>query len=273
MELLRLHAARASQSERYAPATKVIDGAISLAQKLADEKGVEVRVSGDTPRRAAMVEKNATRQVILATLDLVLGPMQGGRLEIHYTFKPDSLEVVCVARCEDVNADRLQHREADPKVLGELAQSQQIALHPIERNGRVEGFCLQVPTKRLTTILVVDDNDDMLGLFERYLRSHDYGVIKARRGREAISLARSHQPDVILLDLMIPDQDGWEVLQTLSNQPGTERIPIMVCTVLSAKRLALALGAAVFLEKPITEDKLISALASVDEKSSGGSIQ
>ena len=63
----------------------------------------------------------------------------------------------------------------------------------------------------------------------------------------------------------MPDQDGWDVLQTLANQPETRHIPVIVCTVLSAKELALSLGAAFFLEKPITEKALISTLRMLDE--------
>jgi CheY-like chemotaxis protein len=59
---------------------------------------------------------------------------------------------------------------------------------------------------------------------------------------------------------MIPDPDGWSVLQTLSNQLETRHIPVIVCTVLGTKELAFSLGAAAFLEKPVTEEALLGAL-------------
>jgi CheY-like chemotaxis protein len=64
---------------------------------------------------------------------------------------------------------------------------------------------------------------------------------------------------------MMPKQDGWHVLQTLLNQPDTSRIPVIVCSVLKQKELALSLGATAFVEKPITEQALLSALDALEE--------
>lgn len=271
MELLRLSAARAMQSERYAPVTDVINGAVSLAQDLAKQRGVHISIEAPESPSPLMVEKNALRQVLLETLDFLLGAMQGGQLEIRYGIGENEVELFVRSTCQNTISNLSLQREKEITVLRELAQIQQIGLDPIEDREGMQGFRLRVPSKHLSTVLVVDDNEDMLALFERYLCPHNYVVLKAQSGSEALSLARSRQPDIIVLDLMMPDQDGWDVLQTLSNQPTTEHIPVVVCTVLSAKRLALALGAAVFLEKPITEDKLISTLASINQKISQNS--
>jgi CheY-like chemotaxis protein len=73
------------------------------------------------------------------------------------------------------------------------------------------------------------------------------------------------RPDIIVLDLMMPEQDGWDLLQLLSNQPDTAHIPIMICSVLKQKQLALSLGAAAFLEKPFTEQALLEMLEKLRE--------
>ena len=87
----------------------------------------------------------------------------------------------------------------------------------------------------------------------------------ARNGEDAIQMAKTLQPYAITLDVMIPDPDGWSVLQTLRNQLETRHIPVVVCTVLGTKELALSLGAAAFLEKPVTEEALLSALEAVQK--------
>ncbi|MFO7917915.1 MAG: response regulator [Anaerolineae bacterium] len=263
MELLRLSAAQAAQSERYAPVTEVIDDVILLAQDLARERGVHVSVETPKPSPTVMVEENAVRQVLLETLDFLLGAMQGGQLEIRYHPTENDMELLLLSACREAIPNLTQQKETEIAVLRELAQTRHIPLKRIEQDDHIHGFRLLLPGKRLETVLLVDDNEDMLALLERYLRPHDYGVLKAQSGAEALALARSHQPDVIILDLMMPKQDGWDVLQTLSNQPTTEHIPVIVCTVLTARRLALSLGATTFLEKPITEDKLLSALESM----------
>jgi CheY-like chemotaxis protein len=94
---------------------------------------------------------------------------------------------------------------------------------------------------------------------------HPYRVVTAQTGHEAIDLARQLHPDVITLDLMMPDQDGWDLLQVLLNQVDTQGIPIIVCSVLRQKDLALSLGATAFLEKPVTQQALLSALKVVEK--------
>jgi len=113
------------------------------------------------------------------------------------------------------------------------------------------------------TVLVADDNDDILDLFERYLTGHGYTMLTARDGAETIALAKRCLPDAITLDLMMPQQDGWDVLVTLTNRPETQHIPVIVCSVLGAKALSLSLGASLFLEKPVSEQSLLSALAAL----------
>jgi CheY-like chemotaxis protein len=73
-------------------------------------------------------------------------------------------------------------------------------------------------------------------------------------------MTRQLQPDVIILDIMIPEMDGWQVLQTLHAAPATKAIPILVCSVFYDPDLALTLGAADVLKKPVRKEDLVSAL-------------
>src|SRR3546814_12814477 len=74
-------------------------------------------------------------------------------------------------------------------------------------------ICLILPTAGNTTILVVDDNEDLVALFQRYLGGHRINVLGATVGAEAVALAIKHLPHAILVDVMMPHQDGWDVLQ------------------------------------------------------------
>jgi CheY-like chemotaxis protein len=73
-------------------------------------------------------------------------------------------------------------------------------------------------------------------------------------------MARSLQPQAIALDAMMPDVDGWEILQALQADPATRHIPVLVCSVWEEPQLAFSLGAAGFLKKPITQRELLAAL-------------
>lgn len=74
-------------------------------------------------------------------------------------------------------------------------------------------------------------------------------------------------PDVILLDVMMPHQDGWQVLQRLQAQVGTQHIPVIVCSVFDDPELARSLGAVDFLPKPVSRLQLLRALSRRRENS------
>ena len=79
-------------------------------------------------------------------------------------------------------------------------------------------------------VLVVDDEPDIVAFASALLKRHNYEVISTTKGKEAIELAKSHKPDLILLDVVIPDISGQEVAEALMNEPGCEGIPIIFLT-------------------------------------------
>jgi CheY-like chemotaxis protein len=121
---------------------------------------------------------------------------------------------------------------------------------------------LAFPVAPGATVLVVDDNPDLARLFQRYLVGTKYQVVSATTGQRALELASELHPIAITLDLMMPSQDGWELLQNLLRGPQTRGMPVIVCSVLPSRALALALGASQFLAKPVTRESLLAVLAS-----------
>jgi CheY-like chemotaxis protein len=148
--------------------------------------------------------------------------------------------------------------------LEQMLTSQNAGLVALEAGNKLLGFELRLPTDRQTTVLVVDDNEDMLALYERYLVSNQYQIIRAETAEDAIDLALRTQPSIVILDLMMPDQDGWEVLKSLRINADTRHIPIVICSVLKQRELALTLGAQAFIEKPITESGLLATLSALE---------
>jgi CheY-like chemotaxis protein len=116
------------------------------------------------------------------------------------------------------------------------------------------------PIARPRTILIVDDNTDTIQLFGRYLEAQAHRVLTASTGEEALRIITQERPDAVVLDVMLPSTDGYEVLQTVRGNPETAAIPIIVCTVLKQRELALAVGATDFLAKPATQGALLAAL-------------
>jgi two-component system cell cycle response regulator len=87
-------------------------------------------------------------------------------------------------------------------------------------------------TKRKTSILVVDDQPENVQLMADVLASDGYPTLVANSGPEALDVLNTHQPSAILLDLMMPGMDGYEVLRRVRGNPKTAHIPVMVITAL-----------------------------------------
>jgi PAS domain S-box-containing protein len=104
-------------------------------------------------------------------------------------------------------------------------------------------------------ILVVEDHLIALEAIETYLRALNYGVITARTGIEALALVRERQPDLILMDIQMPEMDGLEAIQTIRQQEGMTDTPIIALTALAMpgdRERCLAAGATSYISKPLS---------------------
>jgi CheY-like chemotaxis protein len=117
-----------------------------------------------------------------------------------------------------------------------------------------------VPVARHLTVLVIEDNADTLQLYQRYLAESRYRFLGAHSPQMGLALAASEAPQVIVLDVMMPESDGWAVLGQLRVHPQTQDIPVIVCSIVPQGRLAQSLGAAEFIRKPISQGELLAAL-------------
>lgn len=119
---------------------------------------------------------------------------------------------------------------------------------------------LLLPALGSATVLVVDDNETLLALFQRYLSGYKITLLTASNGRQALEIAIRQQPRLIILDVMLPHQDGWEILAALQENPATATLPVIVCSVLKEAELALALGACDYITKPVSQIQLLTVL-------------
>ncbi|MFN3980413.1 MAG: response regulator [Caldilinea sp.] len=119
---------------------------------------------------------------------------------------------------------------------------------------------VRLPSAALAPVLVIEDHTDTLALLQRYLVDTSYSVIAVSDPQQAVALAALHQPCAILLDVMMPEMDGWAVLMQLRQDERTASLPVLVCSVLDQSELAMSLGANGFLHKPITRPALLAAL-------------
>jgi PAS domain S-box-containing protein len=109
-------------------------------------------------------------------------------------------------------------------------------------------------------VLVIDDDPAMREMLTRYLAGEGFRPVTATTGKEGLELAGRLHPAVILLDVMMPQMDGWSVLSVLKADAGLAPIPVIMLTVMEDKSLGYLLGAAEFLTKPVEWDRLGAVL-------------
>ena len=113
------------------------------------------------------------------------------------------------------------------------------------------------------TVLVVDDDPLTQRVLQRYLERAGYEMKSARNGREALRLAKRDLPQLIILDVMMPDIDGWTALRQLRKAEATKAIPVIVLTSnadLMAQEESTRSGATLLLAKPINAGQLLSVI-------------
>ncbi len=112
-------------------------------------------------------------------------------------------------------------------------------------------------------VVVIDDDRRSLDLMSAYLDGRGVHVVRARDGNEGLDAIRRLQPVAALLDIRLPDIDGWEVLEELQTDPETQKLPVIIVSILDEKSRGLAAGAAEYLVKPVGRDDLLDALQRV----------
>jgi adenylate cyclase len=114
-------------------------------------------------------------------------------------------------------------------------------------------------------ILVVDDVPENVRLLEAVLEAHGYGVVSATDGQAALELAVSAKPDLVLLDVMMPQPDGYAVCRRLREQDETAVLPVIMLTASEGpeKRKAIEAGADDFIPKPFNRDELLTRIRSL----------
>ena len=118
---------------------------------------------------------------------------------------------------------------------------------------------LRVPTLA-SRVLVIDDDAAVREMIHRFLEKEGYEIEMAENGVEGLRLARECEPDVITLDALMPEMDGWTVLSRLKADDELARIPVVMVTMVDDRSRAFSLGAAEYLTKPVSRERLVEVL-------------
>src|SRR5215469_4593164 len=140
------------------------------------------------------------------------------------------------------------------------AESGEPALTSVPQAGLDSGFPTELAPGPGPTVVVAEDDRRSFDLLRVYLEAAGARVVSARDGEEGLDTVRRLSPAGVVLDILLPGIDGWEVLAQLKADPRTAAIPVIVVSMLDERGRGFALGAAEYLVKPVGKDQLLAAL-------------
>lgn len=129
-----------------------------------------------------------------------------------------------------------------------------------ESSPAASGEAQEAPVPARKRVLVIDDDPDAIYLTQENLDPKEFEILGTRDGKEGLQLARERHPHAILLDIVMPQADGWQVLHELKQDPETANIPVILLTIVDKKALGFRLGASAYLLKPFDPKSVLDAL-------------
>lgn len=242
--------------ERVANVGEAVDGIVALERTLASTHGICLQVGQMQQGTYAAIHPSALRQILVTAIGRLVQCMSSGQITLSTECGSNSVRIT-VTGCP-VGADK----SLNSALIREIVSSEGGTVE-VNRDDACIVFQIELPSVNEVTVLVIDDNSDLVHFYRRYTAGTRYHVVQVAEGKDVLKSVRVSTPDVIVLDVMLPDIDGWELLTLLCEHPETRAIPVILCSVVREEELALALGAALYLPKPVRRRQLLQALGQV----------
>lgn len=256
---------RESFPHETANLAEVTEGVLKTVGPLLEAAHTQVEWPGRSgdPLPPVASQATALRQSLLSLLTAVAQATPGGRIELALVPGSQTLSLR-VQAIPGVDGQFPTREEIIEKVemtrdLIRLTGGT-LTTSPHWTPGKAFTATLTLPLAEQVSVLVIDDNLDTLQLMHRYLEGTRYRFVGVRDPEQALTQAQALSPHLIILDVMLPGVDGWEVLGRLRENPIFRSIPVIVSTILPQEQLALTLGAAAFLRKPASRETLLRTL-------------
>jgi CheY-like chemotaxis protein len=240
--------------------TDLVDASLKTSTPLADK--LKVHILRRDSHLPAMVSAQVTtlRQALLNLLTAGFHLASGGEFRLEVVTCGDDVQVHLQATSSEPQDTASQQEIAESIQLARNLLTLSAGRLDISTDSRRWLAIIQLPRVELATVLVIDDNEDALRLMERYLSAGRYRFVGVRDPARVLNVAEEIRPNLILLDVMLPGIDGWELLGRLREHPQLESVPVIVTTILPQESLAVTLGAAGFLRKPFSRERLLQVL-------------
>ena len=235
-----------------------------LLASLAELKQIDIAFAVTRELSVAHADPSLLRQAIFNLVSYALDISGASMIRVSdfCNVAGQGIQVSVERRGQPINRpDFISHRiGVGLEVCRSLAEAMDGRMEIQHRSAEAWSACLLWRPNKYSYLLVVDDNEGFHRLCVRYLSAYSWQIAGATTGLEARRILAQQHPDVILLDIMMSHEDGWQVLATLKDSPATQAIPVIVCSVLNEPQLAQVLGAATYLAKPVSQKALLDVL-------------
>ena len=237
------------------------DGLLTLKGVL-DTAGVTVDYQPKEHPPQLYLQTALLRQGLLNLLNSAIAQVPGGKITIQTHQQAGTAHIVIEAQPSSSRVSLISPENSESL---EIARSFLTlcngSLHIADSTGSPAFHAaIALPIAERRTVLVIEDHADTLQLFQRYLSDSHYYFVGASSVRQGLALAEEIVPHLIVLDVMMPESDGWAFLGQLRVHPKTQNVPVIVCSIIPQANLALSLGAVEFLRKPVSRAELLAAL-------------
>lgn len=213
----------------------------------------------NTPDLWVATHPSVLREVLITAVDKLVPSLQPAS-EIHFSVVTHGERVEIKLSGGPAKLSQLP----DSKFIDEVLDIYNGNFAVRQHEDRVE-FSFTLPLVKPVSVLVVDDNDDLVHFYRRYTEGTRYVIHHAAHGRQLWEKIETNAPDIIVLDVMLPDIGGWDVLRQLRKEQRTKHTPIIICSVIQQEELARTLGATLYLSKPAHRKDFLHALDTVME--------
>jgi CheY-like chemotaxis protein len=230
-----------------------------LLAPLERQYGVGIRVRADEPVPPIRGSRVMLRQALLAILSHAVVASRSAWIDVAVRQRGLEVDMSVTGQSQGLaTRGRLGLDDCAPFVekLGGV-----VVFDPTEPASGLWTASLRFPALHGPLLLVVDNDQSFVDLIRRYLAEREWAIVGASTADEALEVARARTPAAVLLDVVLPDRDGWELLLDLRRSPATRDVPVVVCSALDEREMARSLDAAAYLRKPVTQADVVTALA------------
>ena len=235
---------------------EAINSVLEVIDALASDLGVRVEVKSVQPGLVAAVHPVVLHQILISAAKRLARHIVDGRIAVYARLEDGNAKVTLTG------AVAAGAGFAEEDLWGNVPISEDISIKVCIDDTQAFVW-IEVPSVRKVTVLVVDDNEEMASFYQRATVGTRYHIVRTAQGQGLFEKIDATTPDIIVLDVMLPDIDGWRLLMRLHEDRATRSIPIIVCSVVREKDLALSLGAAWYLPKPVRPREFTQALDQV----------